>query len=70
MTTTKINILVVDDLPEKLLVYRTILEELGQNLVTAGSGEEALRTRAATATSPSSCSTSTCRAWTGWRRPR
>ena len=37
------NILVVDDLPEKLLVYRTILDELGQNLVTAGSGEEALR---------------------------
>src|SRR6186997_3289999 len=37
------NILVVDDLPEKLLVYRTILGELGQNLITAGSGEEALR---------------------------
>jgi signal transduction histidine kinase/DNA-binding response OmpR family regulator len=37
------NILVVDDLPEKLLVYRTILEELGQNLVTATSGEEALK---------------------------
>jgi signal transduction histidine kinase/DNA-binding response OmpR family regulator len=36
------NILVVDDLPEKLLVYRTVLEELGQNLVTARSGEEAL----------------------------
>ena len=26
------NILVVDDLPEKLLVYRAILDELGQNL--------------------------------------
>jgi signal transduction histidine kinase/DNA-binding response OmpR family regulator len=37
------NILIVDDLPEKLLVYRTILEELGHNLVTAQSGEEALR---------------------------
>lgn len=37
------NVLVVDDLPEKLLVYRTILDELGLNLVTAGSGEEALR---------------------------
>src|SRR5262245_21942061 len=37
------NILIVDDLPDKLLVYRTILEELGQNLVTATSGEEALR---------------------------
>src|SRR5262245_47986447 len=37
------NILVVDDLPEKLLAYRTILEELGQHVVTANSGEEALR---------------------------
>ncbi|MCE9563149.1 MAG: response regulator [Planctomycetes bacterium] len=37
------NILVVDDLPEKLLVYRTVLEGLGQNLITARSGEEALR---------------------------
>jgi signal transduction histidine kinase/DNA-binding response OmpR family regulator len=42
MDQDKINILVVDDLPEKLLVYRTILEELGQNLITARSGEEAL----------------------------
>ncbi|VTT97093.1 histidine partial : Signal transduction histidine kinase OS=Polaromonas sp. CF318 GN=PMI15_04884 PE=4 SV=1: Response_reg: GAF_3: HisKA: HATPase_c: Response_reg [Gemmataceae bacterium] len=37
------SILVVDDLPEKLLVYRTVLEGLGQNIVTAGSGEEALK---------------------------
>ena len=37
------NILVVDDLPEKLLAYRTILDELGQNLITASSGDEALR---------------------------
>ena len=42
-TPSKSNILVVDDLPEKLLVFQTILEELGQNLVTARSGEEALR---------------------------
>src|SRR5579883_4535 len=39
----KANILVVDDLEEKLLVYRTILEGLGQNVVTARSGREALR---------------------------
>jgi signal transduction histidine kinase len=39
----KINILVVDDLPEKLLVLQSILDELGQNVVTARSGEEALR---------------------------
>jgi signal transduction histidine kinase len=38
-----INILIVDDLPEKLLVYRTILEDLNQNLITASSGEEALK---------------------------
>ena len=38
--TTKI--LIVDDLPEKLLVYRAILGELGETLVTAQSGEEAL----------------------------
>ena len=37
------NILVVDDLPEKLLVFRTVLEELGQNLVLVRSGADALR---------------------------
>lgn len=39
----KVNILVVDDLPEKLLVFRTVLEELGQELVFVRSGREALR---------------------------
>jgi signal transduction histidine kinase/DNA-binding response OmpR family regulator len=43
MADDKINILVVDDLPEKLLVLETILEELGQNVVSVRSGEEALR---------------------------
>ena len=37
------GILVVDDLPEKLLVFRTVLEELGQDLVLVRSGGEALR---------------------------
>jgi signal transduction histidine kinase len=37
------KVLIVDDLPEKLLVYQTILEELGQELVLARSGPEALR---------------------------
>ncbi len=37
------NILLVDDRPDKHVVYRSILEELGQNLVMANSGEEALR---------------------------
>jgi len=41
--TDKANILVVDDLPEKLLVVGSILEELEQNVVTARSGAEALR---------------------------
>src|ERR671924_978837 len=39
----KANILVVDDLPDKLLVFQSILEELGQNLVFVNSGSEALR---------------------------
>jgi signal transduction histidine kinase len=37
------NILIVDDLPEKLLIFETILDELNQNLVFARSGNEALR---------------------------
>ncbi|HTU16905.1 MAG TPA: response regulator [Gemmataceae bacterium] len=39
----KINILIVDDLPEKLLVLESILEELGENVIKANSGAEALR---------------------------
>ncbi|WP_255440218.1 hybrid sensor histidine kinase/response regulator [Caenimonas sedimenti] len=39
----KANILVVDDLPEKHVVFTTILEELGQNIVSARSGQEALK---------------------------
>ncbi|MFM0197536.1 response regulator [Paraburkholderia strydomiana] len=38
-----VNILVVDDLPEKHVVMRTILEELGQNVIAVGSGREALK---------------------------
>ena len=37
------SILVVDDLPEKLLVFKTILEELDQELVLVRSGSDALR---------------------------
>lgn len=40
---TKINILLVDDRPENLLALEAILEPLGQNLVRATSGREALR---------------------------
>ena len=38
----KINILVVDDLPEKRLVMESILADLGENIILARSGEEAL----------------------------
>src|SRR5581483_9492168 len=37
------NILVVDDLPDKLLVYESILESLGQNVIAVSSGREALK---------------------------
>jgi signal transduction histidine kinase len=39
----KVNILLVDDQPARLLSYETILAELGQNLVSARSGVEALK---------------------------
>jgi len=41
-TPERVNVLLVDDQPARLLSYRTILEPLGQNLVEAASGEEAL----------------------------
>ena len=37
------DILIVDDRPDKLLVYQTILDDLGQRLFTAESGERALK---------------------------
>ena len=37
-----VNILLVDDQPAKLLSYATILADLGENLVSASSGREAL----------------------------
>src|SRR6185503_19450360 len=38
----KVNILMVDDQPSKLLSYEVILSELDENLIKAGSGREAL----------------------------
>ena len=38
----KVNILLVDDQPAKLLAYEVILKELGENLIVASSGREAL----------------------------
>jgi signal transduction histidine kinase len=39
----KISILMVDDQPDKLLTYEAILTELGENLIKASSGSEALQ---------------------------
>src|ERR1700730_3133539 len=38
----KVNVLMVDDQPSKLLTYEAILAELGENLIKAKSGSEAL----------------------------
>ena len=38
----QVNILMVDDQPAKLLSYEVILRELGENLLKASSGKEAL----------------------------
>src|SRR3974377_2567836 len=38
----KVNILLVDDQPAKLLAYEVILKDLGENLIAASSGREAL----------------------------
>ncbi|MBA3312857.1 MAG: response regulator [Planctomycetota bacterium] len=37
------SILIVDDLPEKILVYRSVLEDQDLSIVTAASGAEALK---------------------------
>ena len=41
-TSAPVNILLVDDQPAKLLTYEVMLSELGENLIRAGSGREAL----------------------------
>src|SRR5579862_6080477 len=41
-TDDKVNILMVDDQPAKLLSYEVILGELDENLIKAASGKEAL----------------------------
>lgn len=38
----KVNILMVDDQPAKLLSYEVILADLGENLIKASSASEAL----------------------------
>jgi len=39
----RVNILLVDDQPGKLLSYEVVLAELGENLIKASSGKEALK---------------------------
>lgn len=39
----KVNILLVDDQPAKLLSYEVVLRDLGENLIRAGSASEALQ---------------------------
>jgi PAS domain S-box-containing protein len=41
--TEKVNILLVDDQPDKLLAYEVILHDLGENLVKTSSAREALQ---------------------------
>ena len=67
--TDKVNILLVDDQPARLLTYEAILGDLGENLVTAQSGREALQLLMEGSSRPSS-STSACRGWTASRRRR
>src|SRR4051794_507255 len=38
----KVNVLLVDDQPAKLLAYEVILRDLGENLIKAATGREAL----------------------------
>jgi len=39
----KVNVLLVDDQPAKLLAYEVILQDLGENLIKASSAREALQ---------------------------
>ncbi len=42
-TEEQVKILIVDDMPEKRLAVEVVLQELGQKIVSVGSGAEALR---------------------------
>ncbi|MEJ1966941.1 MAG: response regulator [Gammaproteobacteria bacterium] len=63
----KVNILLVDDQPARLLSYETILEGLGQNLVQARSGPRGRREADERRVRRGACSMSACPAWMGSR---
>ena len=42
ITNQKLNILMIDDQPGKLLSYRAILDDLGENLISATTAKETL----------------------------
>ena len=66
----KVNILLVDDQPAKLLSYEAILGELGENLIKADVGQRGARAPAQDTRSPSFWSTSACRSSTASSWPR
>src|SRR5688572_23579193 len=43
MSEDRVNILLVDDQPQRLFTYEAILSDLGENLISANSGREALQ---------------------------
>ena len=43
MSDDRVNILLVDDQPQRLFTYEAILSDLGENLISANSGREALQ---------------------------
>ena len=43
MSEDRVNILLVDDQPAKLLTYRTILEDVGENLLSASNAHRSAR---------------------------
>ena len=66
----KVNILLVDDQPAKLLSYEVILRDLDENLIKAASGAGGARASPASERSPSCWSMSACPSSTASSSPR
>jgi hypothetical protein len=56
----KVNILLVDDQPAKLLTYEVVLDQLGENLIKATTAREALDCRIRATARPRSSSYRRC----------